>query len=175
MTTMTGYDVFQANILGCLWHVEFHFQILASKDIRIALTNIIYSVQQRHYLAVRQSVARNLAFLQIQIHAYYITFWSPCIDEYTYIRFLFQYWVKVSDVLCPCNTICPLVNINRFALLPDFMFVIITYTKRSHETHQLNGWDIVFTWYDTDELFILSAVYSREFLFALGNVQQVDC
>ena len=171
---MTGYDVFQANILGILRHVEFHFQILTSEDVRIALTDVIYSVQQRHNLTVRQSIARNLAFLDVQIHANYITLSCPCVDEYTYIRFLFQCRIKVGDILHPSDTISPLVDVNRLALLTDFVFVVITYTKRSHETHQLNSWDVVFTRHDTDELFILGAIHSREFLFAPRDVQQVD-
>ena len=127
-------------------------------------------------MSFRQSITSDIRLVHIDCHASNISLGRPGIDKDTNISTTFQQRIQVGDILLPAYAIGPLVDINRFTLAAQTVVrtAVMTYTERSHETHQFDSRFIIFTGDDTDHIFQLRTVYSRKLFLPFGDIQQID-
>ena len=116
MTAMSSNDVLQCDVLGTLRQIEVGYEWLASEDVGILLTYIIYCVDEWQYVSTGHRVAAYRAFLETQFDACQIALIGPCVDKYAHVSLAFKLSIAVGDVLLPLYAVCPLRNVHWAAL-----------------------------------------------------------
>ena len=85
-------------------------------------------------------VTSQTTLFYVDIRIDQIPFRSPCIDINTDIGFAFKQRIKIGYILLPGDITFPFGDIDRttFTAQRIIIIAIVSYTERSHETHQLH-------------------------------------